>query len=157
MKTFAVTFLDLTMPDRFSRIFARQAVAAAITEMNRALTGVAQFELTDGGGGTPPNRRIYIQFDQAAKGFAELRTEHDSSHIVVLDRDADWDIRKVWWSKKRKGSVPVETLMWHEMAHIADHAHSDDPRSIRYFSPEPRSRLTGRDEIELQKFFRNLA
>jgi hypothetical protein len=157
MKNYAVIFLDLTMPDRFSRTFARQAVAAAITEMNRALTGVAQFELTDGFGGTPPNRRIYIQFDQAAEDIAELRTERDGSHIVVLDRDADWDIRKVFWSRKRRGSVSTETLLWHEFSHIAEFTHSDDPRSIRYFSPEPRSRLTGRDEIELQKLFRNLA
>jgi hypothetical protein len=154
MIQYAVWFNDLTLPSRFSRDFARVAVRRALGELNVALSGLVQFVLLADLSGTAENRRITIEFAQAAEGTAELHTNEDGSHIVRLDPDAEWNLVKfLWW---RQGAVDVETFIWHELGHIAGHGHSNNPQSIMAANPLPSRYLTKADRLLLRTAFEQM-
>lgn len=153
MITFGVTLRSLAMPDNFSEALLRKAVRHAINQLNKALDDIARFRLEDW---PDSDHRVSIEFNHAAKNVAELVAEKSGkSWTVHLDPDADWDLRKRWFL--RFGSISTETLLMHELAHIAQFAHEDDPDSILFSHPFPRRSLTGEDVALLRRIFRQWA
>lgn len=145
-----VTLRTLTIPDGMAESCLVAAVKRAVSEYNRALDGLVTFELSSW---PTADFVVFIEFGRAALKVAELEVHKETKSFTLrLDPRADWDLKRRWFM--RFGSVSAETFLMHELAHIAQFAHEDDPDSILFSHPFPRRRLTGEDEGLLRRVFR---
>lgn len=144
-----VTLRTLTLPYGLAESCLMAAVKRAVSEYNRALEGLVSFELSSW---PTADCVVFVEFGRAALKVAELEVHKENrSFTLRLDPRADWDLKRRWFM--RFGSVSAETFLMHEMAHIAQFAHEDDPDSILFSHPFPRRRLTGEDVGLLRRIF----
>lgn len=153
MITIGVTLRSLTLPDGLSESLLRRAVNTALDQYNRALDGIARFRLEHW---PESEHRVFIEFHHAAKDVAEMEVGKGGKDFTLrLDPDQDWDLKRRWFM--RFGAVSTETFLMHELAHIAQFAHEDDPDSILFAAPFPRRKLAGEDSALLRRIFRQWA
>lgn len=145
-----LTLRTLTIPDGMAESCLVAAVKRAVSEYNRALDGLVTFELSSW---PTADFVVFIEFGRAALEVAELEVHKETKSFTLrLDPRADWDLKRRWFM--RFGSVSAETFLLHELAHIAQFAHEDDPDSILFSHPFPRRRLSGEDVALLRRVFR---
>lgn len=149
MIRFGVTLRSLTLPEGLSESLLVKDVRHALNQFNAALEGIVEFRVEQW---PESDYRVFIEFGEADEGTAELvKAGNGKDFTVKLDPRADWDLKKRWFM--RFGAVSTVTLIMHELAHIAQFAHADDPDSILYASPFPRKRLTSEDGALLRRIF----
>lgn len=149
MITFGVTLRSLTLPDGLSESALRKAVDTALAQYNKALAGRIRFRLEQ----WPESEYcVFMEFGAADEGTAELSKQPDRKTFVVrLDPRADWDLKRRWLM--RFGALSTETFLMHELAHIAQFDHEDDPDSILFARPFPRRKLTESDVVLIRRIF----
>ncbi len=153
MITFGVTLRSPTLPEGLSESLLVKDVKHALNQFNAALEGIVEFRVEQW---PESDYRVFIEFGEADEGTAEMVKDANGKDFTVkLDPRADWDLKKRWFM--RFGGVSTETFLMHELAHIAQFAHEDDPDSILFAAPFPRRKLTGEDSALLRRIFRQWA
>ena len=144
-----LTLRTLTLPDGLAESCLVAAVKRTVSEYNRALDGMVTFGLSSW---STADFVVFVEFGRAALKVAELEVHRETKSFTLrFDPRADWDLKRRWFM--RFGAVSAETFLMHELAHIAQFAHEDDPDSILFSHPFPRRRLSGEDVVMLRRIF----
>ena len=149
MIRFGVTLRSLTLPEGLSESLLVKDVKHALNQFNASLEGIVEFRLEQW---PESDYRVFVEFGKADEGTAELVKDANGKDFTVkLDPRADWDLKKRWFM--RFGALSTETFLMHELAHIAQFDHEDDPDSILFARPFPRRKLTESDVVLIRRIF----
>lgn len=154
MTTIHWTYLPIQSPINLTHVQIKDAVARACDEWNKCLAGLV--ELREGLG----DLQVYISFDtkidrkKYPTTIGQCRDYSNPKHWEIsIDMREKWNVGG--WRKVLGIGYDLRSCLLHELGHIFDLPHSDNPDYIMFSDYTERLKLSRHESKQYRDFFIN--